>query len=62
MSLNNCQIGLLHGFYFFEMHSVVEIKIFFNIMCVVHYSLISHAFPTTSLRGLLTFDLLCDLT
>ncbi len=32
------------GFFFFGIHFVVEIKIFFNMMCVVHYSLISQAF------------------
>jgi len=36
------------GFVSFKIYSTIEIKIFFNMMCVVHYSLISTSF----LRGI----------
>jgi hypothetical protein len=52
-----------YGFCFFGMHSVVEIKIFFNMMCAVHYySLIFQAFSHSIIMWTSTFDLLCDLT
>jgi hypothetical protein len=44
------------------MHFIVEIKTFFNMMCVVDYSLISQAFSHSIIMWTSTFDLLCDFT